>query len=192
MEHCNVFSVQITLININANLRSGKNVSKRLICILIKFIVSKMFYQFYNSCVCVSRSHAYLKWKFPVHVCAMRRDANGCECKTSSHDKNFFPTQVKLVQMAYHIIYGLSDCFVGFSFYSGKKGEIFHLETHITWNLSTLELWFCSENHLNCFKTAKTFDNLINFPSKSTAADVCNLRLISICTFFLTLQIKTR
>ena len=45
--------------------------------------------------------------------------------------RTFFPTQVKLVQMAYHIIYGLSDCFVGFSFYSGKKGEIFHLETHM-------------------------------------------------------------
>lgn len=76
-----------------------------------------------------SRSHADLKC--PVHVrCDETRTV--FECKTSSHDKNFFPTQVKLVQMAYHIIYGLSDCFVGFAFQCGKKGEIFHPKTHIT------------------------------------------------------------
>lgn len=98
----------------------------RLICILIKFIVW-LFYQFSNSC-CM-HYQAYRNECSPFmchkHICEYAVRMQAC-----SYDKK--STKVKLVWMAFYIIYGLSDCFGEFF---AKKGEV--LWNTICWNLFT-------------------------------------------------------
>lgn len=108
---------------------------------------------------------------------------------------------VELVQMAYHIIYGFSDCFVEFFERERKKGEMFHLNAFAK-IFSHFGIWLFSQRKLcnstvsktfETLKKNKTFDSLINFLSKcsnKSAQFVFDFNFFS--PFFLTLQLKSK